>query len=89
MVGYVGVMGAQEGIDLLIASVRHIVFTLGRHDIQFVLVGGGSSLKELQAEVSALALDDYITFTGRVSDADLLEVLSSSMSASIPTASTR
>ncbi len=58
--------------------MRHIVFTLGRHDIQFVLVGGGSSLKELKAEVSALALDDYITFTGRVSDADLLEVLSSS-----------
>ncbi len=76
MVGYVGVMGDQEGIDLLIEAVHHIVFTLDRHDIQFVLVGGGSSLAALQALAAERGLADYITFTGRAPDADLLDVLS-------------
>jgi len=41
-------MGAQEGIDLLLRAVRHIVFGLGRKDIQFGLVGGGTSLDEMR-----------------------------------------
>jgi glycosyltransferase involved in cell wall biosynthesis len=78
MVGYVGVMGAQEGVDLLIMSVKHLVEKMGRTDIQFVLVGGGPSLESLKAEAARLNLDDYITFTGRVSDQALLEALSTS-----------
>ncbi len=76
MVGYVGVMGDQEGIDLLLASVDHIVYTLGRHDIQFCLVGGGPSLEALKALSISLNLSDYVTFLGRTPDNDLFEVLS-------------
>ena len=45
LVGYVGVMGRQEGIDLLLRAVQHIVHDMQRHDIQFGLVGGGTSLR--------------------------------------------
>ncbi len=76
MVGYVGVMGEQEGIDLLIDSVDHIVRQMGREDIQFCLVGGGPALAQLQAEVQERGLADFITFTGRAPDQDLFEVLS-------------
>lgn len=76
MVGYVGVMGQQEGIDLLIDAVHHIVFDQGRRDIQFCLVGGGPGLAELKALTSRRSLEDYVTFTGRAPDQDLLEVLS-------------
>ena len=76
LVGYVGVMGDQEGIDLLIAAARHIVHDLGREDIQFCLVGGGPSLAQLKVEAHAAGLDDYMTFTGRAPDQDLFEVLS-------------
>lgn len=76
MVGYVGVMGEQEGIDLLIEAADHIVRKLGREDIQFVLVGGGSSLPKLQALTAARGLGDFITFTGRAPDQTLFEVLS-------------
>lgn len=76
MVGYVGVMGEQEGIDLLIEATDHIVRKLGREDIQFVLVGGGSSLPKLQALTAARGLDDFITFAGRAPDQTLFEVLS-------------
>lgn len=76
LVGYVGVMGDQEGIDLLLESARHLVFTEGRTDIQFCLVGGGSSLEGLKAMSSGMGLSDYVTFLGRAPDKDLFEVLS-------------
>lgn len=75
MVGYVGVMGEQEGIDLLLESARHLV-DKGRTDIQFVLVGGGPALGTLKAMAERMGLGDYVTFTGRAPDQVLLEVLS-------------
>lgn len=76
MVGYVGVMGDQEGIDLLIDAAWHIVNVMGRHDIQFCLVGGGPSLAGLKTMATERGLADYMTFTGRAPDQDLFEVLS-------------
>ena len=76
LVGYVGVMGAQEGIDLLLEAVREIVHVRGRTDVQFGLVGGGSSLAEMQALARRLDVADYVTFTGRAPDQTLFEVLS-------------
>jgi len=75
LVGYVGVMGKQEGIDLLLQAVRHIVRELKRGDIHFGLVGGGTSLEELRTLARELGVEDYVTFTGRVPDAELLAVL--------------
>jgi glycosyltransferase involved in cell wall biosynthesis len=76
MVGYVGVMGEQEGIDLLIDAVEHLVRHMKREDIQFVLVGGGPALADLKDLTASRGLSDFITFTGRAPDADLFEVLS-------------
>ncbi len=76
MVGYVGVMGEQEGIDLLIDAVDHIVRQQGREDIQFVLVGGGPALEDLKQLTADKGLADFITFTGRAPDQELFEVLS-------------
>jgi len=76
MVGYVGVMGDQEGIDLLIEAVDHLVHERGRDDIQFCLVGGGPSLASLKAMVDERGLGEFVTFTGRAPDEVLFEVLS-------------
>jgi glycosyltransferase involved in cell wall biosynthesis len=76
LVGYVGVMGQQEGIDLLLESVRILVMDRGRRDIQFVLVGGGSSLSLMKQLCAKMGLNDFVTFTGRAPDSELLEVLS-------------
>ncbi|MFE1601534.1 glycosyltransferase [Methylobacterium sp. ID0610] len=76
MVGYVGVMGPQEGIDLLLKAVAHLVHERGRTDIQFCLVGGGPSLASLKELSVELGVDDYVTFLGRAPDAELFEVLS-------------
>lgn len=75
MVGYVGVMGDQEGIDLLLETARILVHDRGA-DIQFVLVGGGPALENLKDMAAQMQLQDHVTFTGRAPDADLFEVLS-------------
>ncbi len=76
LVGYVGVMGDQEGIDLLLEAARYIVHDLGRDDIQFCLAGGGPSVAKLQDEARHMGLADHVTFMGRVPDAALFEMLS-------------
>jgi glycosyltransferase involved in cell wall biosynthesis len=75
LVGYVGVMGKQEGIDLLLRAVRHLVRDLGRKDVQFGLVGGGTELEAMRVYAQELGVADYVTFTGRVPDAELLAML--------------
>ena len=75
LVGYVGVMGKQEGIDYLLQAARHIVHDMGRTDIHFGLVGGGTSLPEMKALARELGIADYVSFTGRVPDSELLAVL--------------
>jgi len=75
LVGYVGVMGKQEGIDLLLQAVQLIVKHLERSDIHFGLVGGGTELEAMRQLAKDLGIADYVTFTGRVPDAELLEML--------------
>ncbi|MEL0438376.1 glycosyltransferase family 4 protein [Phycobacter sp. K97] len=76
LVGYVGVMGDQEGIDLMLEAARIVVFEHKR-DTQFVFVGGGPALASLKEQAAEMGLSDYVTFTGRAPDEDLFSVLSS------------
>jgi glycosyltransferase involved in cell wall biosynthesis len=75
LVGYVGVMGKQEGIDYLLKAARHIVLDSGRDDVHFALVGGGTSLEGMRTLARELGVADHVTFTGRVPDSEMLAVL--------------
>ena len=75
LVGYVGTMGKQEGIDYLLRAAQHIVHDLKRTDIHFGLVGGGTDVEEMKAYAQSLGIGDYVTFTGRIPDQEMLEML--------------
>jgi glycosyltransferase involved in cell wall biosynthesis len=75
LVGYVGVMGRQEGIDYLLRAAAHIVHDLGRRDVHFGLVGGGTSLEEMRRLAAELGVAEHVTFTGRVPDREMLAML--------------
>lgn len=75
LVGYVGVMGAQEGLDLLLEAAAKLVFEKNRTDIRFVLIGDGSARRDLEAQAADMKLSDYVRFTGRVSDDELKDLL--------------
>ena len=46
-----------------------------RNDIQFGLVGGGTELAAMRKLAEELGVADYVTFTGRVPDDELLAML--------------
>ena len=75
LVGYVGNMGSQDGLDILLHVASHIK-DMGRRDVHFTCIGGGPGLTALRQMVQDKHLADMVNFTGRVPDAQLLEVLS-------------
>ena len=75
VLGYVGVIGQQEGMDLLVAAVDHLVNKMGRTDIHSVIVGFGPHLEEVKADVARRGLADHFTFTGPLYGDDLLDAL--------------
>ena len=77
LVGYVGTMSIQEGLDILL-DVALRVKNQGRRDVHFTCVGGGPGLAGLRRIVKEKNLEDTVNFTGRIPDNELLEVLSTS-----------
>ena len=75
MVGYVGVIGQQEGIEYLLKAAKYIKEELHRDDIFWGVVGGGPHLEALRKQSHEMGLDDILESTGRVSDEVLLDYL--------------
>ncbi len=75
MVGYLGVIGKQEGIPYLLEAARYLREEMKRDDICYGIVGGGTSLEELKALSASMGLDDIVTFTGRAPDDVMLDYL--------------
>jgi glycosyltransferase involved in cell wall biosynthesis len=75
LIGYVGTMGSQDGLDILLDIALHIK-NMGRRDIHFTCVGGGPGLPGLRKMVQDKGLQDTVNFTGRIPDEQLLDILS-------------
>lgn len=75
-VGYVGVMGEPEGLDLLLQSIAWIVHKQHRKDIQFMLIGSGPMAETLQTMARKLNIAEHVEFPGRVPDDELMVRLS-------------
>ena len=73
VIGYLGVMGKQEGVDHLLKAAS--ILTKRRDDVQFVLVGGGTELEAMKKLSGTLGLNGHVTFTGRIPDQPMLEAL--------------
>jgi glycosyltransferase involved in cell wall biosynthesis len=75
LIGYVGNMSVQEGLDILLDVALHLK-NIGRRDVHFTCVGGGPGLTGLRKLVEDKDLQDFVNFTGRIPDQQLLEILS-------------
>jgi glycosyltransferase involved in cell wall biosynthesis len=75
LIGYVGNMAVQDGLEILLDVALHIK-NLGRHDIQFTCIGGGPGLAGLRKMTQDKGLGDMVNFTGRIPNEQLLEILS-------------
>jgi glycosyltransferase involved in cell wall biosynthesis len=75
LVGYVGTMSVQDGLDILL-DVAYDIKKRGRKDVHFTCVGGGPGLAGLRQMMKDKDLEDTVTFTGRIPDFELLTILS-------------
>jgi glycosyltransferase involved in cell wall biosynthesis len=75
LVGYVGVIGKQEGLEYLVDACKYIVKEKNREDIHFICVGGGTDLENIKNYAAQEGVSGFFTFTGRVSDDILLKAL--------------
>jgi len=66
LVVYVGFMGPQDGLSLLLESIEYIVRHEHRQDTHFVLVGGGTELPMLRAQAARSGIESFVSFTGQV-----------------------
>ncbi len=76
LVAYLGTMAPQDGVELAVRAAGHIVHEGGRRYISFILIGSGDSFAQLLVLRHQLGLDDYVEFTGRVSDEEVARILS-------------
>jgi len=76
IIGFVGVMGFQDGVDYLLRALRHLVYDLGRADFHCVLIGGGDAWASLKEQAHQLGLDEHVQFMGFIFGGELHRYLS-------------
>ncbi|NJO07508.1 MAG: glycosyltransferase [Chloroflexaceae bacterium] len=76
ILGFVGEMGYQDGVDYLLRALRYLLYDMGRTDFYCVMVGQGDAWEELKELAKELGIADHMWFTGRIPDADLMRYLS-------------
>ncbi len=76
LVAYIGVMGPQDGVDIVVRAADIVVHELGRDDIAFTLIGSGDCFDELVALRDELGLAGHVEFTGRAPDELVSRIMS-------------
>lgn len=76
LAAYIGVMGPQDGVDIVIRAADVVVREMKREDIAFTLIGKGDCFDELVALRDELGLAGHVQFTGRAPDSLVAEILS-------------
>jgi glycosyltransferase involved in cell wall biosynthesis len=76
LVAYIGVMGPQDGVDIVVRAADEVINKLGRTDVAFTLMGIGDCFDEVVALRDELGLGEHVEFTGRVPDETVQRVMS-------------
>ena len=76
LAAYIGVMGPQDGVDIVVRAADIVVRKLGRDDIAFTLIGSGDCFDDLVALRDRLGLAGHVEFTGRAPDEQVMRIMS-------------
>lgn len=66
LLGYVGIIGVQDGVDYMVRVVHELSCNRKRDDFSAVIVGHGPALDSLRELARELSVEKLIRFTGRV-----------------------
>ena len=75
LIGYLGTMGSQEGIDLLLRAIKELKDQNPRVKFELSLVGDGPERISLERLARDLEITANCKFYGRVSDVALREII--------------
>jgi glycosyltransferase involved in cell wall biosynthesis len=64
LIGFVGEIGVQDGVDYLLRSLAHLTQDFGHSDWHCVLVGDGDAVPELKRLAAELGIADRLQWTG-------------------------
>jgi glycosyltransferase involved in cell wall biosynthesis len=76
LAAYIGVMGPQDGVDIVVRAAHIVVHEMRRDDIAFTIIGSGDCFDELVALRDELKLNGHVEFTGRAPDDLVKKILS-------------
>jgi glycosyltransferase involved in cell wall biosynthesis len=76
LIAYIGVMGPQDGVDIVVRAADIVVNKLGRDDIAFTLIGSGDCFEDLVTLRDELGLAGHVEFTGRAPDELVMRIMS-------------
>ncbi len=76
LAAYIGVMGPQDGVDIVLRAADIVVHQLHREDIAFTLIGSGDCFDDLVALRDELGLAGHVEFTGRAPDELVTRIMS-------------
>ena len=76
LAAYIGVMGPQDGVDIVVRAAAVVVHEMQRTDIAFTLIGKGDCFDELVALRDELKLVGHVEFTGRAPDELVKKIMS-------------
>lgn len=79
LVGYIGMMGPQDGVDHWLRAVREIVHTFQRRDFLTVIIGDGDALPGLRVLARELDIERHVWFTGLIQDEKRVRTLLSTV----------
>lgn len=72
ILGYVGVIGVQDGVDILVRAVSHLVKRLGHTDVLAIVIGDGDDLQHVKQVAADEGIEHHFLFTGRIDDPAVL-----------------
>ncbi|KQY42920.1 glycosyltransferase family 4 protein [Cellulomonas sp. Root137] len=76
LLAYLGIMGPQDDVHVVLEVMDELVRVRGRRDVRAALLGFGDTLEDLRRQCTALGLDDVVEFTGRVGPREIGDYLS-------------
>ena len=76
VLGYVGIIADQDGVDHLVRCVHHLVDAQGHTDVRAVVIGDGPALGSVRELAQDMGIADHITFTGYLRGEELLAAMS-------------
>jgi asparagine synthase (glutamine-hydrolysing) len=76
LVCYLGVMGPNDGIELMLDVIAHVRHQRGRNDVYFKLIGDGDIRPQAEAYAAQLRIENAVRFVGRIPDLEVTALLS-------------